>query len=576
MSDSESNFLRNGEELQALFKSISNKENLNYFMEKFERIFSNSDYTEGKQFLDPLIEKTKKMKEYYVLLKLYRYKMIDYFTNQMKLENIFELLSEVKNIAERYNQEEGWGIYYLCDWLYNKGLAKREEAFESLKTAYEIMNAAPNPKKDNTYYTIKYTYAFDLWVSKYDHKAEKEFKDCLEFYKNNNYYVSTGKILNNLIGVYQHRNNFVELNKTLNELKSSNVIAKMPLSAQIHLYSRLGNKYLMFYDLEEAEYCYEKVLTSYQNIDIFDVKNFHSYCTSLYSLARIQAINLKFDDALDKLNHFQELFNNPELKRIPEKFLGKIKEYTYLMMNLTLLYIFTHLDKKIDEELYEYIKANPIAFYFTPLFIETLALTGFDPKDIDLMTKEDLKRNKNAKVFIQLVSEINSSKLNKQRMEELFGQLEKRDIKDDDLRGFIYKTNMDVMIAKLYIADGRNDEFKKIVKSLQKNRERIKLKSLLIWLDLFEILLEYIEIADADKAIDKIDEILEECRNLEMLKLEKEINYFKLFISGRNTVKKNENLFKQALLTDLYDSLSEERAIKFLERRKENIKNEQN
>lgn len=458
---------------------------------------------------------------------------------------ILELAIEINTLSEKIDYKEGKALYYIIMWGVEKLQGNIKRAIVMRKTSMEIIDSLENPDIMVSNW-IKYSYAVGEWTEERNLSSAKMLEDCMIFFRKREHYSSEINAATFLANIYSTTNQKDELFNIVQEIMGNDILfqyyPKYVLGRFHHL---LG---LMFLSRGDKELAEMHLFSSTQLFKRFShTSNYiYDYLSGLSILARIYATSGKLDRVHDILTELKEIVDEGDLyQKLSKQFVNSLIS----SITITQFYMSFHrrnnynLDfrREVRNLLLRYQK-----FILLPeMLTELMVYSGIEIEELSDLKKEKLPNNFLKRVIDFLLALQNPDVISTEE------RIKNASIILDISPGNTVKEEFgrifgDMILSKLYLSSGRYEEFKSTMKKYIFKTDKITNISLRIMAESMEAIYKFLQSDKAEKAIERLSEIISECEEKNLTRMGDEVKAFRQML-----IQKNMNFYHKQIFSDL-------------------------
>ncbi|NPD88783.1 MAG: hypothetical protein HGN29_08655 [Asgard group archaeon] len=507
---------------------------------------------EALELIELSIKRSKQLNDSRSLAVIYYIKHILIFGFEDTIAEVNDLSGKVKKISEEIGFKEGVALAAIMKWGTYKLEGNYEEAKQAREKAMHIMDSIGNPEPVY-YYWVKYSFAIGEWTENQNPLAADMIKKCRDFFRRKSFYMSEIKASSLLSRIYFRLGLDDDLQNLVQELMvNEELFDYYPKTSLARFNLLLGQIALDSSDKIMGEMY---IFTSTQLFQKFGYEGeyVYDYLCGLSYLTRIYSSTGKFREVYNILEELKRVLSNLKMT-IPKRFINKlIGSFTF-----SYFYVSSHKGQEINanEESAQYRKKSAKQLMLHPEMLKQLMVYSGLTKDELKQTKEldDKDSYRFFKKVINFLLELENPKIrnfNTRIMNAI--RILAIEEKSEALDSF-EKTFSELIIARLYLSMGKNEEFKKIMKNYLGKESQYENTTLNVWIKLLNVIFSYLQDDNREKALTKIEEIGWFCLDNKLSRLHKEsISIYNLFLK-ENYMTYSNHMFENLMFHDIFIS----------------------
>ena len=531
---------------------------LESYVNDLELVCINERSFELAEILRELIERTESiasLEMQFKFLTLYFQQIYRYMQN---LNMIKKVIKKMETITKQTQNVEHIAYTSLSKSIMHRIIGSIDDSNKHIRRALKTISTA-REKYPDAYHMILYTSSVFFLDKRTKQEVVENVKTCV------NYWYLNQNTLSMIMGIILLLRSYVILR---NEHKFNELISWIFSEAKIQdqvldnhftiLYSFVGRVYAIKTQLPEAiKYLQEaynrvKQTKSQEKLmyEFIDIQKF---------LCRSYAFIGRYEESYEILINFLNFLESDFVRKNYHK--DRIKAQ-YFSAYYTLLFIFVQLDVNIsnidDEKLIrihnyakDLIEQSRISRYL-------LLNTTLDQKEVDKIDKE--KSLRPDELYLNLYQQLVSL--------ETYSADEKTIDNIELIRDYVFNPlYADIVIGKIHFSMGNFEKFNNIVERLNEQINKADTPFLLLWVQLFSLLSQFLEYPDNTNLIVEIQGLENHCRDNKFFKMADEINLYWKILQTSITVETQRDRFQQTAFLDLYDIQSREMVIEILDKK---------
>jgi hypothetical protein len=545
------------EELKDL--DIASIEDVNLFRIYINYLLAVSRTKEPKEALslvEAAIERSKELKDNKSLAVIYYIKNILIFGFEDTIAEVNDLSGKVKKISLEIGFKEGEALAAIMKWGTFKLEGKVEEAKEARNLAMNIMDSIKNPEPIY-YYWVKYSYAVGEWTEEKNLLAADMIRECRDFFRRKSFYMSEIKATSLLSTIYFRLGYDHELQNLVQELMvNEEMFDYYPKTSLARYNLLLGQIALHSSDRTLAEMYFFTSTQLFQKFG-YEREFVYDYLFGLSYLARVYATSGKNKEIYRILVELKLILSEFKMK-IPRRFLNS------LVGSFTFSYFYISSFKRQEVMDSQAVTQNRTVsvkqLMLHPKMLKQLIVySGF--KEEENKQTDDTEHNNFAffKRVVDFLLEIDNPEVKnpKTRIKNALNILS-LDEGSSSLNKF-EKAFSELMIARLYLSMGKNEEFKNIMKNYIGKETEYENITLSVWIKLLSTIFSYLQNKNRDQALEKLEEISWYCLDNKYSRLHKEaLSLYNLFLK-ENYMSFNKHIFENLMFQDMLSSTVNQR-----------------
>jgi hypothetical protein len=501
---------------------------------------------EALEHVEDAIKKSKELNDEKSLAVIYYIKFIFIFGFKETIAEVNNLSGKVQSISERIGFKEGEALANIMKWGALKLEGKYAEAKIKREKAIEIMDKIKHPEPIY-YYWVKYSFAIGEWTEDQNPASIEMIKECRDFFRRKSFYMSEIKATAILSTIYFRLGMDLELQNLVQELMvNEELFDYYPKTSLARFNYLLGQISLNSSDKTMAEMYFFTSTQLFQNFG-YEGEYVYDYLSGLSYLSRIYATTGKMKEVYLILLELKKILSN--LKRtIPTRFVNS------LIGSFTFSYFYASSYKSQVSTTISGPRQDPTKsakqLILHPEMLNQLSVySGFK--------KNDMKEKKDEIYFffknvVDFLLELENPKIDN------FNSRIKNAVKilsidkgATELSNF-EKVFSDLMLARLYLSMGKNDEFKEIMKNYLNKETQYKDVTINVWLRLLTSIFSYLQDKNREKVLIKLEEISWFCLDNKFNRLHKEsIALYNLFLK-ENYTSYSKHMFENLMFQDIF------------------------
>ena len=505
---------------------------------------------EALELLESVIKKSKELNDNRSLAVIYYIKHIFIFGFEDTIAEVNDLSGKVKKISEEIGFKEGLALAAIMKWGTYKLEGNYEEAKQARVEAMQTMDSIRNPEPVY-YYWVKYSFAIGEWTEDQNPSAADMIKECRDFFRRKNFYISEIKATTLLSRMYFSLGLDDELQNLVQELMIDEELFDYYPKTNLARYNLLlGQIALNSSDKIMAEMY---LFTSTQLFQKFgyEGENAYDYLSGLSFLSRIYATAGKVREVYNNLDELKRILSNLKMT-IPKRFINT------LIGSFTLSYFYVSSHKRQEflteqESVQNRTRSAKQLMLHPEMLNQLMVYSGFKKDEMKKTKEQD---SKGSYLFFKKVVDFlleleNPKTINFNTRIKNAIRILVIEEKSDVLTNF-EKTFSELMIARLYLSMGKNNEFKKIMKNYLGKESQYENVTLNVWIRLLNAIFGYLQDDNREKALSKIEEISWFCLDKKLTRLHNEsISLYNLFLK-ENYMSYSKHLFENLMFHDIF------------------------
>lgn len=500
---------------------------------------------ESKQLIEKISQKSKQLKdiESQVIIKYIEH--IHIFGLLRNNEKILELANEMNVLSEKIDFKEGIALHYIILWGIEKLQGNIEKAIIMRKNSMEIIDSLRNPDTMVVNW-IRYSYAIGEWTESRNISSAKMLEDCMLFFRKRKHYSSEINAATLLANIYSKTNQKDELFNIVQEIMGNDSLFHYyPKHVLGRFHFLLG---LMFLSRGDKELAEMHLFSSTQLFKRFSHTSNHiyDYLSGLSILARIYATSGKMDRVHEILTDLKEIVDEGYLyRKLSKQFVNSLIS----SITITQFYMSFHKRSSYTVDFQDDVKDLLLKyqnFILLPeMLTELMVYSGIEIEELADLKKEKLSDDFLKRVIDFLLAlqnpDISSTDQRIKNASKIL-DLSSESISRDGF-GRIFS---DMILSKLYLSSGRYEEFKSTMKKYLFKTEKIANISLRIMAESMEAIFRFLQGNQAEKAVERLSEIISECEKKNLTRMSKEVKAFRQMI-----IQKDMNFYHKQIFSDL-------------------------
>ncbi|MCK4252954.1 MAG: hypothetical protein KAX32_00700, partial [Candidatus Heimdallarchaeota archaeon] len=458
---------------------------------------------------------------------------------------ILELANEINTLSEKIDYKEGKALYYIIMWGVEKLQGNIKRAIVMRKTSMEIIDSLENPDIMVSNW-IKYSYAVGEWTEERNLSSAKMLEDCMIFFRKREHYSSEINAATFLANIYSKTNQKDELFNIVQEIMGNDILfqyyPKYVLGRFHHL---LG---LMFLSRGDKELAEMHLFSSTQLFKRFShTSNYiYDYLSGLSILARIYATSGKLDRVHDILTELKEIVDEGDLyQKLSKQFVNSLVS----SITITQFYMSFHRRNNYNLDFRGEVRNLLLRyqnFILLPeMLTELMVYSGIEIEELSNLKKEKLPNNFLKRVIDFLLAlqnpDVSSTEERIKNASIILDISPGNTVKEEFGRIF-----GDMILSKLYLSSGRYEKFKSTMKKYIFKTDKITNISLRIMAESMEAIYKFLQSDKAEKAIERLSEIISECEEKNLTRMGDEVKAFRQML-----IQKNMNFYHKQIFSDL-------------------------
>lgn len=545
-----------------IFKHREDFQDISFIRENLENIkiiSANERSIEIIEFLEFILHEIEEEAEDNLLFAIYWMYFIQTYLYEDRIDNTRAILAKMSNIEERNKDFEQKAIVLDAEALLLQLEGKHSESFEKIKQAKDILEPHKHDFPE-TFYAILYAYTYFRSFEDLEHrKASKTMKKCFDYYyKISNNSLGMSKSLSSLLRFYTFARKRRKADKLLDwTFKKEKIPDRISNTQAILLYLFAGTISAFRYKIEDALIYLEQV---YNRIKDNKLQNemMYEFSSALRLLSRFYAFQGNFPKSYELITELAAFIREDFIKR---NFNEKNKKKLYFSSYYTLIFIYSQLDLDIENvqdkelrNLYHYIN-NELSK--TKIPSDILEKEDYDQNKLNgLLQDEKTKDEEDISFVLHHIISKHESYLTPEDFED----------KIYSLRDYVYNQYyLDILLAKIYLSKGNFEKFQQIIKKLETPSSEEQDPTIIIWKEVFSLLLEYIKKPSKKNIQSELNKLIERCKKNNYRRMVEEISLYHKLISSKRTVDNVQEKFKQTAFMDVFSDESKSMLFDFLD-----------
>ncbi|MBY9002131.1 MAG: hypothetical protein KGD64_14520 [Candidatus Heimdallarchaeota archaeon] len=500
---------------------------------------------QSQKLIDKLIAKCEQLNDKESLVIIYYVKHIFIFGLLRKNGEIQELAEKMNSISEEIDFQEGIALYNMVLWGLEKLQGNIEGAITLRNMSMELMNSLEKPNLTILNW-IKYSFAVGEWTEEKKPASVDILEDCMIYFRKREHYSSEIQAATIIADIYSKTNQNDKLVNIVQEIMGDdNLFQYYPKEVLGRFHFYLGLMFLTKADIELAEM---HLFSSTQLFKRFGLRSnyIYDYLLGLSILARIYATTGQLVKVHEILSELKAIVDEGDLsERISKQFVNSLLS----SITITQFYVTFHRRENHSEDFQDQLKYLLLKyqqFLLLPeMLTELMVYSGIEIDELNELKKERvssefLKKVINFLIELQNPKESNTEKRIK-NASKILNLSNENSVRDGFGRIF-----GDLILAKLYLSIGKYEEFKNVMKRYIFKTERITHISLQFLAQSMEIIYKFLQGDKAEKAIDKLTNIITQCENRGMKRVCNEVKALRQML-----IQKNMNIYHKQIFSSI-------------------------
>ncbi|MCK5304577.1 MAG: hypothetical protein KAJ72_04955 [Candidatus Heimdallarchaeota archaeon] len=285
----------------------------------------------------------------------------------------------------------------------------------------------------------------------------------------------------------------------------------------------------------------------------------YDYLSGLSILARIYATSGKLDRVHEILTDLKEIVDEGDLyQKLSKQFVNT------LISSITITQFYVSFQRRsaynIDfpGEVRNLLLRYQNFILLPEMLTELIVYSGIETEELADLKKEKLSDNFLKKVIDFLLAlqnpDVTSTEQRINNASKILDFSSESISRDGFGRIFI-----DMILSKLYLSSGRYEEFKTAMKKYIFKTNKISNISLRIMAESMEAIYKFLHNKRADKAIERLSEIISECEKKNLTRMGNEVKAFRQMIIQKDMNYYHKQMFSDLSFQDIVSIIVEER-----------------
>jgi hypothetical protein len=538
--------------------SLHDLSTLESYIEDLEIVCINERSSELAEILEELIKETESftnLEMHFKLLLLYFQQIYHYMQNLDKVKQIVEKMESIKDQTQN--------IEHITFTLYSRSIMNRivgsiNDSNNNIRKAMEAIKSEEMRYPD-AYHRILYTFSIFLANDRNQPEVIENVNTCV------NYWYSNQNTLPMIMGIiillrsHSTLGDESKFDELISWVFSEEKIQDRVINSHFTiLYSYVGSIYAIKSQIPEAISYLQKAHDRVNKTDSQD-ELMYEFIEIQRLLCRLFAFQGLYEESYTMLIDFLSYIESDFVRR--NYYEDRIKTL-YFGAYYTLLFIYAQLDVSIssidDEKLLRIHNYAKDLIEKSQISRDLLLDTILDEREIEKIDKE--KSLRPVELYLNLRQQLISL--------ETYS-VDEKTIKNINLiRDYISNPlYADIVIGKIHLSMGDFKNFSIAVQRLNAQNDKAETPILQIWIQLFNLLNQFLENPEDTQTITEIQNLENYCRSSKFFKMAEEINLYWVLLKSSLTVEAQSNRFQQTAFVDLYNQQSRKMVIDILDQR---------
>ena len=453
-------------------------------VEMLRPIAANDKSIQTSSLIEEALEKSKIINDIKLTIFLYDLKIRQLYHLNNNLEQVCNLLCEMKFIAKKVNDESCNALIYQLTWHIEKFKGNNKKGSLAINKAIKLVK---NSVVDDSYtfYFIKYSYAIEKWLNNHSSESSSILEDCLKYFYEKGYYrsfVQTIAILEIIFTRMQKGNRILE--KCKNIFANKLLFEKLPNDVKAISYYFAGLGYMINMKLNFAETYFGKAYDILKPIHKEGIyfSNFiilHSY------IITVKALQGKLEQSLKIIQEVESLLK----QEFYDKNLDSgTKNQTYHTLNLNKFYVYSRLKnfnpKEMQDLIEEIFKGSKTLYSDFMLLNEFILNSNLKTTQLkELLTTNNFSINRVQHIIsFALLGKEEENNTNKQLIDRI--EILTNRVKDNKTT-FIENVFADLLIVQQLFTLKRYNNIYPLLRKYEKQLNRIEVLELRVFMEAF-------------------------------------------------------------------------------------------
>jgi len=386
--------------VKSLIGNVITREDLKEVIEILRPIAINNQSMQITDLIKDALEKSKCIEDFELAIFLYDLQIRQIYHLNDHLDQICDIISEMKHLAKRVNSANCNALVKQLTWYVEKLKGNKERSSLSINEAMKLVESGCIDDS-YTYFSVKYSYAIEEWLEHDNHNVTNLLEDCVSYFLEKAMYRSFAQSLGILSVIYQRTNNYREAEKTSEKiLGNRSLMEKLSPDIKSIVYYFTGVGQLLQSNLSNAEIYFNEALMILEQTQASLYYNYY-YVRTISHIATIKALLGNWESAFSNMKKIETLiqdtkitknFDNHSINQVPHTF-NLIKFYIYSRLKS-----FEHSD---NQDLIESIFNKLERQYSHPiLLIEFILNSSLEKDRLEILIKSDFDNLKRVKHII--------------------------------------------------------------------------------------------------------------------------------------------------------------------------------